>query len=327
MQIDVYSDPSCFEQLHDEWQSLMERAEHAPFFVAPEISQSWWQAFGRGKLHIFTIRDGGKLLGLAPMYECDGVLSFTGSREVSDYLDVIVDPSVVPTVLAEFWQFLLSQKNWQQLDFLSLSNGSTFRSFLNEQKIEGITIETKQQDVCPVLQLPASWDEYLSFVGKKQRHEIKRKWKNLEDQVQPEFVKVTEAADLDKYLTEFIRLHQISSQEKAAFWSEDQINYFQKISLASAQHGWLRLYFVKVKENFAAAMLGFSYRGQFLLYNSGYDPVQFAGLSPGIVLTAYTIQDAIESGLRIYDFLRGDEEYKFRFRAVAEPVWDVVVKR
>jgi gas vesicle protein len=92
-----------------------------------------------------------------------------------------------------------------------LSNGSTFRSFLNEQKIEGITIETKQQDVCPVLQLPASWDEYLSFVGKKQRHEIKRKWKNLEDQVQPEFVKVTEAADLDKYLTEFIRLHQISS--------------------------------------------------------------------------------------------------------------------
>jgi CelD/BcsL family acetyltransferase involved in cellulose biosynthesis len=61
-----------------------------------------------------------------------------------------------------------------------------------------------------------------------------------------------------------------------------------------------------------------------LLYNSGYDP-QFFPLSPGNVLTAYTIQDAIRLGRARYDFLRGDEIYKFRFGAQPEPVYDLEI--
>jgi CelD/BcsL family acetyltransferase involved in cellulose biosynthesis len=74
-------------------------------------------------------------------------------------------------------------------------------------------------------------------------------------------------------------------------------------------------------------MLCFDYNNEFLLYNSGFDPEQFAHLSPGNVLTAYTIQDAIRLGRSRYDFLRGDEIYKFRFGAVAEPVCDLEVYR
>ena len=77
----------------------------------------------------------------------------------------------------------------------------------------------------------------------------------------------------------------------------------------------------------AAAMLGFDYNNEFLLYNSGYDPSQFANLSPGNVLTSYTIQHAIELGRSRYDFLRGAEVYKFRFGAEAEPVYDLDICR
>jgi CelD/BcsL family acetyltransferase involved in cellulose biosynthesis len=205
-----------------------------------------------------------------------------------------------------------------------LPQNSPFLSFIEKNRTA--KFEKKQQDVCPVIQLPSSWDEYLSMIGKKQRHEIKRKWKNLEAQVQPEFLVIKDADELQKYLPEFIRLHQLSSQEKAAFWTEDQTSYFHHFSQKAAEQSWLRLFFIKIGDHFAASMLGFVYRGQFLLYNSGFDPVQFAGLSVGVVLTAFTIQQAIEDRLSVYDFLRGDEEYKFRFRAVAEPVWDVTVE-
>jgi CelD/BcsL family acetyltransferase involved in cellulose biosynthesis len=74
-------------------------------------------------------------------------------------------------------------------------------------------------------------------------------------------------------------------------------------------------------------MLIFDYNDQFLLYNSGFDPAQFNNLSTGNVLTAYTIKQAIEQRKTVYDFLRGDEVYKFRFGAVSQPVYDISVER
>ena len=99
------------------------------------------------------------------------------------------------------------------------------------------------------------------------------------------------------------------------------------MSAETAQAGWLKLFFIEVNGIEAAAMLCFDYNNEFLLYNSGYDPEQFANLSPGNVLTAYTIQEAIRLGRIRYDFLRGDEDYKFRFGAQPEPVYDLSIMR
>ncbi len=125
----------------------------------------------------------------------------------------------------------------------------------------------------------------------------------------------------------FITLHQKSTRDKEDFWNESLIQFFKALAVELAQLGWLKLYFIEVNGVKAAAMLGFDYNNEFLLYNSGFDPEQFAQLSPGNVLTAYTIQDAIRLGRSRYDFLRGDEVYKFRFGAVAEPVFDMEVTR
>ena len=51
-----------------------------------------------------------------------------------------------------------------------------------------------------------------------------------------------------------------------------------------------------------------------LLYNSGFDP-RLARFSPGLLLKAYLIKKAIEEKYQIFDFLRGDERYKFNLGA------------
>ena len=74
-------------------------------------------------------------------------------------------------------------------------------------------------------------------------------------------------------------------------------------------------------------MLGFLYHDHLLIYNSGYDPQAYADLSPGIVLTSYTIQDAIGRGVQVFDFLQGDEAYKYRFGATDTVVYRTQVWR
>ncbi|MCB0129483.1 MAG: GNAT family N-acetyltransferase, partial [Caldilineaceae bacterium] len=71
----------------------------------------------------------------------------------------------------------------------------------------------------------------------------------------------------------------------------------------------------------------FEYNKQLLLYNSGYDPDAHAQLSPGWVLLAYCIQYAIAVGCRVFDFMQGNEEYKYRFGSHDTRVMRIVVER
>jgi CelD/BcsL family acetyltransferase involved in cellulose biosynthesis len=78
--------------------------------------------------------------------------------------------------------------------------------------------------------------------------------------------------------------------------------------------GIVRLALLDVAGRPVAATISFVYGDTWGLYNSGYDP-EYGTYSPGIVLVAMTIQEAIREGLRVYDFLRGSEGYKYRFGA------------
>ena len=69
------------------------------------------------------------------------------------------------------------------------------------------------------------------------------------------------------------------------------------------------------------------YKGRLLIYNSGYDPANYAELSPGIVLTSYIIEDAIKRSLKVFDFLQGNEVYKYRFGAIDTFVYDTQISR
>lgn len=94
-----------------------------------------------------------------------------------------------------------------------------------------------------------------------------------------------------------------------------------------AQKDILRLYFLDIEGAPAATMLIFDWNDSYYLYNSGFDPDAFGHLSPGNILTTYTIKEAIEKGKKTYDFLRGEEIYKFRLGGVAEAIFDLEITR
>jgi CelD/BcsL family acetyltransferase involved in cellulose biosynthesis len=269
---------------------------------------------------------------LAPLYEkiaADGQrqLSLVGCVDVSDYLDILVDRDNVEPVYTVLLDTLSREElAWDSLYWCSLPvNSPTHTRLAEAMQARGWRAEVAQQDVCPVITLPGTWDEYLAAIDKKQRHEIRRKIRRIESEAETRWYAVEGGAELATAMDSFIALHQKSTQDKEDFWSEALIAFFKELVAECARAGWLKLYFIEVNGVQAASMLCFDYNNEFLLYNSGYDPAQFAALSPGNVLTSYTIQHAIELGRRRYDFLRGDEIYKFRFGAMAEPVYDLRV--
>jgi CelD/BcsL family acetyltransferase involved in cellulose biosynthesis len=335
MQITIYTDVTGFELLAQEWDTLLERAIRAPFFMRYVYQRTWWQYLGNDDLMLITLRtDEGQLVGLAPLYgKMDEAgrrtLSFVGCVDVSDYLDLIVDRDYV----AEVHQALLNclgspEMRWDKLYLCSLPHHSVTHTNLAETaRRRGWRVEVREQDVCPVITLPESWEDYLTAVGKKQRHEIRRKMRKIETEAETRWYAITAAAEIDRAMDDFIALHQKSTKDKEGFWNENLVQFFKALARRLASLSWLRLYFIELNGIQAASMLCFDYNNEFLLYNSGYDPEQFAHLSPGNVLTSYTIQDAIELGRKRYDFLRGDEVYKFRFGAEAEPVHDLEIFR
>jgi CelD/BcsL family acetyltransferase involved in cellulose biosynthesis len=79
--------------------------------------------------------------------------------------------------------------------------------------------------------------------------------------------------------------------------------------------GYLWLAFLEVDGVKTAASLNFDYRGKLWGYNSGVGSGH-KELSPGWVLLANVIQWCCEHKRHEFDFMRGDEEYKYRFGAV-----------
>lgn len=71
-----------------------------------------------------------------------------------------------------------------------------------------------------------------------------------------------------------------------------------------------------------AAGFGFEDEAAYYLYNSAYLPDAGAA-SPGIVLVSELIRQATVKAKARFDFLKGDEVYKYRLGATARPLWRI----
>jgi CelD/BcsL family acetyltransferase involved in cellulose biosynthesis len=336
MKIKVYTDASGFSALAEEWNPLLKRSISDLIFVTWEWQKTWWAHLGEGSLTLITVRDDeGTLIGLAPLFgaqdeEGRETLAFIGCVDVTDYLDVIVARGHEEAVYAALLDVLSGEDGirWDRANLCNIPAASPTRRLLPAlAEARGYRVRVVVQDVCPVISLPVTWEEYLNSLSKKQRHEIRRKIRKANREAQVEWYIVQDPARLPDEIEDFIELHRQSAEEKDAFMEPRMQEFFHAIAQVLQQRGWLQLAFIEVNGERAASMLNFDYGDAILVYNSGYDPQQYASLSPGIVLLSYCIEHAIQQGRKHFDFLRGEEEYKFRFGAQETKVYQLLIEK
>lgn len=151
--------------------------------------------------------------------------------------------------------------------------------------------------------------------------------RRIQEETQVNWYVVDSALAIEAEMEAFIQLHRLSTDEKHSFMTPEMQVFFREITRAMHDAGWLYLAFIEINGAKAAAMLAFNYKGRLLVYNSGYNPATYAELSPGIVLTSLIIEDAIKRDIKIFDFLQGNEVYKYRFGATDTFVYDTQISR
>jgi CelD/BcsL family acetyltransferase involved in cellulose biosynthesis len=306
-------------------------------FLTWEWQSTWWQCIGaaRGPLYLLTARQDGRLVGIIPLYRTGAPgassLQVVGCVEVSDYLDLIVEVGREAEVHRAFVDWLAGPEapEWDCLELCNQPGPSPTHRYLPRLAQDaGWRAEVEHEDVCPIVDLPATWEAYLDLLDKKQRHEVRRKLRRVEREAPDAVIRfVTGGDDLAGEVDRFIALHRMSSPDKAAFMTATMQAFFHAIAQVVAGAGWLQLSFLEIAGLPVATYFCFEYRNQTLIYNSGYNPALYPQLSAGWVLLAQVIAHAIAQGRARLDFLQGNEDYKYRFGGMDTPVCRTVIRK
>jgi len=330
------------KDLAPEWNSLLaESIEHVPF-LRHEYLDTWWKTRGGGewpaesKLLIVTARENGRLAAVAPLFftpdwQGKSCLMLLGSHEVSDYLDFIARPETLEAFLEALLPFLARIDSgipaWERLDIYNLLDSSpTIPALQNTASKLGWKCEVEQLQHSPYIPLPGDWETYLAGIDKKQRHEIRRKMRRAETAEQGiRWYLVTDAGILDSEIEAFMQLME-QDPDKARFLTPAMREHMRLTVRCAFEAGCLHLAFLEIGGKKTAGYLSFDYLNRLWVYNSGIDrsSIEF---SPGWVLLGNLLQWANEKGRAAFDFMRGDEEYKYRFGATDRFVMRVKIEK
>lgn len=326
MEAELIHGEKAFESLAAEWDALAARSMTDTPFQSLAYQRSWWRHLGPqgSTLHTVAVRgDGGELLGIACLFALDGVLHFNGCIEESDYLDLIAPADIAATVWGQVLDCLASAPDpaWTALDLCNIPAASASRTALRElASARGFALDESVIEACPIITLPDSFDAYLESLDSKERRETTRKLRRAEG-ADVVIHMVGPDEDIEAAVDRFLTLLQKSTFEKRDWLSEGRRAHFHESARAAQAAGTLQLLFAEVDGRPAAGLFNFDHCDRIWVYNSGLDPESFSSLSLGVVLTAAAIERAIAAGRREFDFLRGREEYKYRFGAVDTEIY------
>jgi len=301
-----------FETLFTYWRNSDLSLKWDCFFVLPPWLKVWWRTFGStSEMYLCAVKHEQEVIGIAPLLLKHATVSFMGSTDVCDFQDFIITPGRSN----DFFNVLLDDLSGKGITALDLKpvrpDSATMRGLADIATKRGCGVICSQSDVSFELDLPATWDEYLLQLKGKQRHEIRRKLRRLQEAGNISYRVVEEVKEVKKEIETFFELFRLSREDKKTFMTDKMASFFRSLAEILAAEKMLKLFFMDINEIPAAAVLCFDDNSSVYLYNNGFD-IRFNSLSVGTLCKLFSIKDSIENSSHKYDFLKGAESYKYR---------------
>ncbi|MBA3517977.1 MAG: GNAT family N-acetyltransferase [Rhizobiales bacterium] len=315
---EIIESSDALAALEPGWWSLWRRSSTALPFQSPAWLIPWWRHFAPGALFTLAAWKTGRLVGLAPFYVEDGPL---GRRllpigiSLSDHLDVLADRDCAEEAMDALVAAAMSRDDawdlWELEELLpdALAMSLTFPA--------GYVDDIAQQSPCPVLMIPDGVASYPAILSQKKRRNINlaRNRCARRGTVSIERAQGDEALDALEHL---FRLHAArwALRGEAGVLAPHQVRSFQRDAVPGLEAaGLLRIHTLAIGDRVVAVYYALSQNSRFSVYLTGFDP-DFDFESPGVVLLAHVIGEAVAEGCREIDFLRGQEPYKYEWGAV-----------
>ncbi|MGE0599628.1 MAG: GNAT family N-acetyltransferase [Dehalococcoidia bacterium] len=316
----------AFDALEPDWLALWNEAPDATPFHHPMWHRVWLRHFAENTSPVFlAIRRAETLIGVAALDMDREEARELGDHNVRDYASPLSvsgeERAVVEGVLE--W---LREDLTPRATFWGLAADTAVTSAIENVRAEtGWRAEIRPEAVCPGTDLPDGFEAFVAALPKHDRHELRRKMRNLEAAGSVTFESLTEPAAVAAAMDELFDLMRRSRADKAEFLTPLMEGFFRDLAATFASLGMLRLSRLSLDGTCAGMTLSFDDGRTIYLYNSGFEP-EHSKLAVGLLSKAYAIREAINLGRKRFDFLRGEEDYKRRLGGIDRQVVTVTLR-
>jgi CelD/BcsL family acetyltransferase involved in cellulose biosynthesis len=294
-----------------DWDDLAEQAGN--IFGTPEWASTWWRHFGAGRRLLATecrSREG-RLVAVLPLYLWRGrplrVVRLIG-HHAGDQLGPVClarDRHAVAEALAA-----------------ALANCDA-DIFLGEQTACAedwgglLNAKTLVREGSPIVRLEApDWEAFLASCSRNLRSQIRTRERKLMRTHEVRYRMTASRSGLEADLDTLFALHRLRWQGKPTSFITAE-SFHREFAACALARDWLRLWFLEIDGVPRAAWYGFRFAGVESFYQGGRDP-SWDAYSTGFLVLVHSIREALADGMSEYRFLRGEEEYKYRF-ATSDP--------
>lgn len=311
----VIRDGAALEALVQRWWDLWRRCPAATPFQSPAWLVPWWREFAPGDLFVLAVETRDTLVGLAPFFREEGP---HGRRllplgiAVSDYLDVLLAPEAASAAWDIMVELARQEPRWDVWEFEELMPGAAASSLPCPSDWRE---DCTNQSACPTLTLAT--EDLVRTLPRRKRYQLNLA-RNRAARRFATTVHRSDPSSVRESLEHLFHLHDLrwaSRGETGVLRDEAVLRFHRAAAPALAQAGLLWLDTLALDGTVAAAQYGFRHRDRVYYYLSGLDPA-YAFESPGVLLLAYTLEEAAREGVRELHFLRGQETYKYGWGAV-----------
>jgi CelD/BcsL family acetyltransferase involved in cellulose biosynthesis len=323
LQCEFIDDPARLRALGEDWRRLWSALPDATPFQSPDWVLPWWNHFGEGPLFSFAFWNERELVGLAPLY----IFCTANVRRVfligtgnTDYLDVVFHPEWREQCASALFSAIREHSDlWDECVFQRLRPESPLLS--QSPSLCGLISQLQEQEPCPATNLRGS---DTAAMLKTARYYTRK----LEEKHSFSIERAT-AESLDEFLAALEQLHQARWKAKgvpSVLAKQTDRSFYCEIAKRLLERGGLRMYALRIGNHIADVLFGFQWRNRMYLYVSAFDPA-FAHMSLGTVALGHAVQTASDEGLHYFDFLRGQEHYKYRWGAQDQAVFMRIISK
>jgi len=314
-----------FLSIKKEWDDLLVETNNSIFSTWEWLS-ACWKHFGKNaELLLLLAEDNNEIIGIAPfMYSVHpilglryGKIEFIGTP-VSDYNDFIVKRKTEECIRLFIDYLNQIPQKWVSIQLTDVPEDSKFLQVYHEN-----SDNIRLLHVCPYILLPNSYETFVKNLKRNLRKDLLRA-KNLSERTfKVECLDSSKSELIADGMQHFFVLHEMRWRSKglpSALTDLKSHSFNLDIAKSFSQKGWLGLYLLKFSGEPVAALYGFKYKHTYYAYLSGFNP-EYYKYSPLNLLRAYVIEECIKQELKKFDFLRGSEEYKYRWTRL-RPKWN-----
>ena len=323
MKVQHISTAHALEQRREDWDALTKGSNHCHPFLEIDWFLLWLRHFGRkAQPYVLSADNGVGVLGIWPLVASRSslllnarVLTFPG-QGLADYQGLALREDA-PEVIGALASYLSGRNDWDLL-WMSDVRGDLAQSQVLPQALQGrgLKVISVPSLACPYLAISGSWPEYYEGVrSNSARKNIRRSLRKLEECGTVAFRHYTHAKEVEKTLGDTFRLHDARWFDRFTTTPYSRSvgrAFFREIAEAYANRGLLDLATLELDDRAIAFSFSFRYPGRYYYYIPAFDP-QFASYSPGTLLMIHLMEMAFDKGLNYFDFMKGDEGYKWQW--------------